>query len=300
MIRARRAAPITGLLFTLAALAGCERGGERGARERALSNESPDSSPAASAKLALGLRGKTTATTSVADLRKLGGERVTVTDPHEHAAIDLEGVRVTTLFDALLGPGWRQEEEVVATCTDGFHPSIPVHEFLSHDGYIAYARPGAPDFAVQEEPAKRTHVGPFYVVWKRGPSEDPPEPMWPYQVTALEVTDFATRFAPAIPPPEASPLAHEGFARFRTFCLPCHTVNGAGGAVGPELNYPVSVTEYFAEPILRQWIADPKEVRWNAKMPAPLPPGDDQAARAKTIDAIVGYLKAMAQAKVRP
>lgn len=268
------------------ALGGCERGG---------SKEGAPSS--AGARLALGMRGKSVATASIAELRRLGGEPVSVADPHEHRTIELEGVRAAALFDALLGPGWREEEEVVATCADGFHPSVPVRVFLEHDAYVAYARPGSDDFAVQEEAAKRTPVGPYYLVWRKGTGDDPPEPMWPYQVTGFEATDFATRFAAVLPPPDATPLAREGFERFRTFCLPCHTVNGAGGAVGPELNYPVSVTEYFAEPVLRQWIADPGEVRWNAKMPPPLPPDD---ARARTIDALVLYLKTMAHAKQRP
>jgi cytochrome c2 len=257
----------------------------------------PSKASLTSVKLSVRLRSAPVATRSAADLETLGGERVTVDDPHEHRVIELEGVRATALFDAILGPDWREAEEVVATCVDGFHPSVPVRLFLEREAYVAYARPGSADFAVQEDPAKRTPVGPYYLVWKKAPGADPPEPAWPYQVTALEVTDFATRFAAAALPPGADPLSHEGFERFRTFCLPCHTINGAGGEVGPELNYPVSVTEYFAEPVLRAWIADPKQVRWNTKMPVPLPAGDTQG---RAIDAIVAYLKTMATAKRAP
>jgi mono/diheme cytochrome c family protein len=247
--------------------------------------------------LALRARGADVAAPSAIELRRLGGERVTVDDPHEHRAIELEGVRATTLFDATLGPSWRNAEEIVATCVDGFHPAIPVSLFLEHDAYVAYARPDSADFAIQESPTKRTAVGPYYVVWKKEAGLAPPEPAWPFEVTALEATDFATRFAAAIPPRDAGALAQEGFERFRTFCLPCHTINGAGGAVGPELNYPVSVTEYFAGPVLRQWITDPNRVRWNAKMPPPLPADAEQP---RAIEAIVGYLEAMAGAKREP
>ena len=250
-----------------------------------------------SVKLSLRIRGAGATTRSAAELETLGGERVTVEDPHEHRAIELEGVRATKVFDAAFGPAWRSAEEVVATCVDGFHPSVPVSLFLERDAYLAYARPGSPDFAVQEDPAKRTPVGPYYLVWKKAPGADPPEPAWPYQITGLEVTDFALRFAAAIPPQGSDATTREGFERFRTFCLPCHTMNGAGGEVGPELNYPVSVTEYFAEPLLRKWIVDPKQVRWNTKMPAPLPAGD---AQGRAIDAIVSYLKTMAGAKRAP
>ncbi len=256
--------------------------------------------PLARGKLALRLRGVDVKTLSGTDVRSMGSQRVTVDDPHEHRAIDMIGVRATSLLDSTLGPSWRSADDVVFTCADGFHPSIPVRLFLLGDAYVAYARPDSHDFAVQEEPAKRTRVGPYYLVWKKGAGETPPEPAWPYQVTGLEVTDFASRFAAAIPPAElgaSEPLAREGFERFRTFCLPCHTMNGVGGDVGPELNYPVSVTEYFAEPTLRQWIVDPKQVRWNAKMPPPLPEGDE---RPHTVDAVVAYLKTMARAKRAP
>ncbi len=247
--------------------------------------------------LRLQLRGVDVASETIDALRKIGAVRITVADPHEHRDIELEGVSATKLFDAVFGPTWRGADDVVATCRDGFHPSIPVKTFLEHDAYFAFARPESADFAIQETPTKRADVGPYYVVWSKGAGDDPPEPAWPYQVTGVEVTDFATRFAAVIPPAGSDALTQEGFERFRTFCLPCHTINGRGGGSGPELNYPVSVTEYFAEPLLRDWIADPARVRWQSKMPAPLPPGDEQA---RSIDAIIAYLKTMAHAKRAP
>jgi len=245
----------------------------------------------------LQLRGSEVASKTVDELGKLGRERVTVLDPHENRDVVFEGVSATKLFDAVFGPAWRGADDVVATCRDGFHPSIPVKVFLEHDAYVAFARPDSADFSIQETATKRANVGPYYIVWKKTDRPDPPEPEWPFEVTGLEVTDFATRFAAVIPPAGSTELARDGFDRFRTFCLPCHTLNGVGGASGPELNYPVSVTEYFSEPMLRTWIGDPQRVRWRAKMPPPLPPGDDQA---HSIDAIVAYLKVMAGAKRAP
>ena len=67
-------------------------------------------------------------------MRSIIVNELTVTDPHEHRDIDLEGVPATKLLDAAFGPAWRDAEEVVATCQDGFHPSIPVKTFLEHGG----------------------------------------------------------------------------------------------------------------------------------------------------------------------
>jgi mono/diheme cytochrome c family protein len=247
--------------------------------------------------LALRSHGAEVRTMSADDVRAIGAERVAVDDPHEHATIDVIGVRASALLDVAFGPSWKSADDIVATCADGFHPAIPARLFLEREAYIAYARPDGRGFSVQSSPGESTLVGPYYLVWKRGAGDNPPEPAWPFQVTGLEVTDFATRFAAAIPPPESDPLAREGFERFHTFCLPCHAINGAGGDVGPELNYPTSVTEYFAEPVLRLWLVDPKQVRFNAKMPPPLP---DDEQRARSIDAIVAYLKTMAHAKRSP
>ena len=230
------------------------------------------------------------------ELESLGGGRVvTVDDPHEGKAIELDAVPMRALLDKIV-PSWRSAEEVVATCTDGFHPAIPVRTFLEHEGFLAYARHGAADFEIEDDGIKK-NVGPYYLVWTKGDAgTDPPEPDWPYAVVAFDVTDFAARFAAAFPPPDAGAPVTEGFERFRTFCLPCHTINGRGGGVGPELNYPESVTEYIAEPVLRQWITNPALVRWNAKMPPPLP----EAERARDMDPLLAYLRAMATAKRAP
>ncbi len=257
----------------------------------------PDPAPAATTvKLSLSQRGARVKELSVAELSRLGAERVTVQDPHEGRAIVVEGIPARALFDAAYGPAWRSAEEIDATCVDGFRPAIAVRTFLEHEGYVAFARPGERDFSVQESAAKRTPVGPYYLVWKKGAGDDPPEPNWPYQVVGLDVTDAATRQLAVALPEGAGALAMEGAERFRTFCLPCHTVNGEGGGVGPELNYPRSVTEYMAGPTLRQWMVDPRLVRWNAKMPPPLPP----EAREHAIDTIVAYLSAMTGAKRAP
>jgi hypothetical protein len=254
------------------------------------------SAPPARAKLALRLRGAPVSQLTSEDIARIGAERVTVDDPHEHRVLELVGVPATRLFDASFGPSWRTLDDVVATCADGFRPSIPVRLFLDHEGYLTYERTDGHDFSVDEPSGKHTMLGPYYLVWRTTPGEAPPEPAWPYQITGVEITDLATQVAPALPPPDASPLAREGFDRFRTYCLPCHTMNGAGGQVGPELNYPTSVTEYFAEPVLAAWISDPQRVRWNARMPAVLP----AEGRSHSVDAILAYLKAMAGAKRAP
>ena len=60
--------------------------------------------------------------------------------------------------------------------------------------------------------------------------------------------------------------------------------------MGPELNRPLSVVEYWDREALRQLMKDPSQVRANSKMPA-FHLKDDM------IDEILAYLEWMAQEK---
>lgn len=57
-----------------------------------------------------------------------------------------------------------------------------------------------------------------------------------------------------------------GFKAFHTNCLGCHAVNGDGGKSGPELNFPVNVTEYFNEKYLVPMMLNARSIRANSKM----------------------------------
>jgi mono/diheme cytochrome c family protein len=88
-----------------------------------------------------------------------------------------------------------------------------------------------------------------------------------------------------------------GALLFRSHCLQCHTLNGVGNPVGPELNYPASVTEYFAATWLVKYIDRPSRVRYGSAMPG-LP--GDLHERDKAIQHIVAYLAYMAKNKAAP
>ncbi|MCB9540196.1 MAG: c-type cytochrome [Myxococcales bacterium] len=118
---------------------------------------------------------------------------------------------------------------------------------------------------------------------------------WPYQVQRVELVAPAGRAQPMAPPgaPADGPVAR-GYAAFRGNCLACHAMNGQGGAVGPDLNVPLNVTEYWRPAPLRQLLADPLSVRAGAKMPGFAHLGD------ATLDDVVAYLAYMKNHKVPP
>ena len=67
-----------------------------------------------------------------------------------------------------------------------------------------------------------------------------------------------------------------------------------GGAIGPELNYPLSPVEYRESAWLRRWIDDPSQILATSRMPR-LNPG--LADRDQTISNLLAYLEVMSKTK---
>jgi cytochrome c2 len=100
-----------------------------------------------------------------------------------------------------------------------------------------------------------------------------------------------------LPPDGASDAAISGFTAFRMHCSRCHAVNGDGGTIGPDLNFPVNPVEHREAEWLRRWIDDPSAIVATTRMPRLNPALPDREA---TIEHLLAYLEAMAQSKPRP
>ena len=154
--------------------------------------------------------------------------------------------------------------------------------------------------------AVRLALEPLYLVWDNlgGPYESEDGSFWPYQVVGIELATFAEKFPNIVPPTDAEPTVKRGFKVFQQHCLSCHSINGNGGSKGPELNYPLSVTEQRSKSWLRDWISDPSKVIYgnSAKIEGPtMPPlSKKMERRSEAIDDVLAYLKAMSKNKVKP
>jgi cytochrome c2 len=73
-------------------------------------------------------------------------------------------------------------------------------------------------------------------------------------------------------------------------CITCHAINEIGGTMGPELNYPKSVTEYWKEKELVDYIVNPAAFRNKVKMPT-------LGITKQQSQEIVAYLKYMSENK---
>lgn len=235
--------------------------------------------------------------------KKVPSQDVKVFEFHDESERVYRGAPFYELLRSVYGDKLDGAEEVVFTCLDGYQPSIPLSKIKGGDGFMATGFANGDSFKLKSKlnQNKEVDLGPYYLVWEDiknldlradGPDD------WPFQVASVDIVKFEERFRASAPPKSATAKAKAGFVAFRKHCQACHTVNGeGGGSTGIELNYPMSVTEYFKPTFLRKWIVSPQSVRADAGMP----PFNMQLKNPdERIDSIIAYLEAMAKKKVKP
>lgn len=221
-------------------------------------------------------------------------ESIAIKDPLVGTTVEYRGIPMKTLMRDIYGETWPALDELLITCADGYQPSLPARELDQHEAYLVFARTdGTPfTFLKKNQPVP---LGPFYLVWRDEPTSG--SAVWSYQMVAMEPISFADRFPRLAPPDGSGPLVMEGFKTFRHYCVNCHQINGQGGNLSIELNYPVNVTEYWRPEYLTQWLLNPESIRHAAKMPA-FKPGE--ADREERVKEVIAYLEAMVAKKIKP
>jgi mono/diheme cytochrome c family protein len=173
-------------------------------------------------------------------------------------------------------------------CKDGYLPIMPLARAMGAKGLIAIRDANAPQGEDwQPLPGSRTSstLAPSYLVWLSPPGDSEEYPR-PYQMVAIELISSSDALGGLHA--DGSKPGHELFV---THCLKCHAINGVGGTLGPELNSPCSVTEYWNARLLSRFIANPGSVRAGTKMPK------FDSLGEKDIQAIVQYLQSTASHK---
>jgi len=110
--------------------------------------------------------------------------------------------------------------------------------------------------------AHKADPGPFFVVWTGAKQTTANEYPWPWQVVALNLIRLEDQYPKTVPrgAADGSP-ERRGYAIFSGRCLRCHAVNGQGGAIGPDLNEPMSVTAYRPKAMVKEFIRHPSKYR---------------------------------------
>ena len=179
---------------------------------------------------------------------------------------------------------------IVFECIDGYKPEMPLEVFLNAKPYLSFKDFDAPQGFNWEKIVKNGNVmdpAPFYLVYESDSLANQ-DYKWPYNVTKFH---FVTKNKNSDDlEPKNDPKAAKGYVLFQKQCATCHAINGTGGEMGPELNYPKNVTEYWKEAELVDYIVNPASFRHKVKMPT-------LEITKQQSQEIVDYLKYMSKKK---
>lgn len=222
-------------------------------------------------------------------------QRIKLFDPVYNSEKSFEGVSLLQLLKAAGYKPGQAANEVVLTASDGYAPSMPLEYLLDDQAVLVFAESGKKDFDFESVEQGKTMLSPapFYLVWKQGKAVEKTRP-WPYQLVKLELVSFQQRYPKLYPTNAAqNSAAYQGFLLFKQSCISCHSINLQGGELGPELNAPKNVTEYWTEAHLKAFIPNASGYRYKSKMPT------FPQFSAEDIDHLVTYLKHMKDYKIQ-
>ncbi|MBJ21935.1 MAG: cytochrome c [bacterium] len=241
---------------------------------------------------------------SLAELRLACDEReIAVDDPYHGKRMRYVALSLRCVLDrgfAASGGGEGQRDRgLLLRASDGYTRPVSGGDLLEVGGFLAFAEPdrlvaGSHASRFTKIDRRQVDPSPFYLVWTGAEQGDPHAHAWPYQLVQIEVAPFEQAFPRTVPSGLAKGHSGwEGYALFQHACASCHSINGEGGKIGPDLNVPRSIVEYRPIPQIRKYIRDPEATRYTS-MPAH--PNLSEA----DLDALIAYFSAMSQRKDDP
>ena len=177
-----------------------------------------------------------------------------------------KAVPLKDLLTAAYGGAWSENSlgDVFFDALDGYRSHAKVSVLMNDGGMIAFADADAPDWQMMP---KGVVPGPFYLVWT-GPEQTAKKGFpWPWQIIGVKMTILENEYPKALPKGAAPDSAvTRGWATFRRSCISCHSMSGAGGTLGPDLNEPRGITRYQNKSFLKSFIRKASSYR-HTKMP---------------------------------
>ncbi|MGR9116427.1 MAG: c-type cytochrome [Gammaproteobacteria bacterium] len=190
-------------------------------------------------------------------------------------------------------PFHAEDMVLVFTAKDGYRVAMSYSDAVKEQGFVAFKDTAAENGNWLEFKFGKQKMtpAPFYLVWPNKGLDKWRYP-WPFQLTTISLEPSSVYFGAAAPR-SADAEIQKGFNLFSSYCIRCHSVNLAGGQVGPELNVPKNITEYFIDRELSGFIINAPAYRAGTKMPA-----FNTTLDADQVSAIVHYLEHMKTEKV--
>ena len=156
---------------------------------------------------------------------------------------------------------------LVFSAADGYKVSMSYQDALLEKGYIAFKDLSAKNASWVEFKFgnERITPAPYYLLWTN-PDLDKWRYPSPFQLTSISLQSADSYFSAAAPL-SSNAQVKQGFSLFSRYCIRCHSVNHTGGNLGPELNQPKNITDYFTVQQLTDFILDAPSLRPKTKMP---------------------------------
>jgi mono/diheme cytochrome c family protein len=192
-------------------------------------------------------------------------------DPVYNKAKEYEAYQLAEILNKITVPDSLKMDElvIVFTAADGYKVAMAYSDALTEQGFIAFRDNGAENKKwLGFKFGKQTMTpAPYYLVWPKKDLDEWRYP-WPFQLVSLSLQPARAYFGVAAPAAaNTDAQVNRGFVLFSRYCIRCHSVNLSGGKVGPELNIPKNITEYFKEQELPKFILNASAYRAGAKMP---------------------------------
>lgn len=179
--------------------------------------------------------------------------------------------------------------ELLLICKDGYTPYIPITKLEEKQAWLAVKDLEAPEGQNWPDSLAKK-LEPYYLVWEDVPAADRSF-AWPYALTHVQLVSYDVTFKDIYPFDDESQRA--GFLLFKETCLKCHSINRIGGIMGPELNFPKNITEYWKKEDIIAFVKDPFSYRYNSKMAPITQLSDGELAT------IISYLEYMKEHKIK-
>lgn len=179
------------------------------------------------------------------------------------------------------------QTQVIFECEDGYSPSMPLQQLTQTKVYLATQDTEAPkgeEWVPIKKNGHETKIAPFYIVYTEADPKDNSY-KWPYNLVRIRLVPVSSELSVLFPKDEKMV---KGYNLFHSNCFTCHSINGIGGKMGPELNYPRNVTEYWQPNHLKSFIKNPSSYRNDCKMPTLTNISDTDISE---IIQYIGYMK---------
>ena len=173
--------------------------------------------------------------------------------------------------------------EIIFLCKDGYNPSMALSKVMQNEPYLAIRDLDALEGSNWMD-TLQGKWNPFYLIWTNH-SEGDKGYTWPYGLKYLQFKTSDAAYKAAFPL-DKEQIA--GFELYKEKCIKCHSMNMIGGVMGPEMNVPKNITEYWEVGDIKAFVKNPYSYRYNSKMP---PVADLKEADLDKIIDYIAYMK---------